>query len=285
MYSYVGAYTLLSSGGQNAALRAAPESGCASRHSTGRRFRHGQARREDCARHRRHRLGEREAVRERRSLRLYNRAPRSRVGRRGQGDRTQCRRRAGRRGEPCRSRPPVRTEQAGEGQTRNRIRQCWYRAVCSLGQDHRGALRRDLRRQCEKPSVHGAESACADAGRRVDYPQCIDRRQQRVARVGVYSATKAAVRSFARTWTTDVKDRRIRVNAVSPGYIDTPGLSGLLAASGAAEQRRKTISNAVPLGRFGTPDEVANAVVFLASDDSSYVTGTELFVDAGVAQV
>jgi NAD(P)-dependent dehydrogenase (short-subunit alcohol dehydrogenase family) len=101
----------------------------------------------------------------------------------------------------------------------------------------------------------------------------------------VYSATKAAVRSFARTWTTDLKDRRIRVNAVSPGYIDTPGLSGLLAASGAAEQRRKTISNTVPLGRFGTPDEIAKAVVFLASDDSSYVTGTELFVDAGVAQV
>jgi NAD(P)-dependent dehydrogenase (short-subunit alcohol dehydrogenase family) len=101
----------------------------------------------------------------------------------------------------------------------------------------------------------------------------------------VYSATKAAVRSFARTWTTDLKDRRIRVNAVSPGYIDTPGLSGLLAASGAAEQRRKTISNAVPLGRLGAPDEVAKAVVFLASDDSSYVTGTELFVDAGVAQV
>ena len=102
---------------------------------------------------------------------------------------------------------------------------------------------------------------------------------------GVYSATKAAVRSFARTWTTDVKDRRIRVNAVSPGYIDTPGLSGLLAASGAAEQRRKTISNAVPFGRFGTPDEIAKAVVFLTSDDSSYVTGTELFVDGGVAQV
>jgi NAD(P)-dependent dehydrogenase (short-subunit alcohol dehydrogenase family) len=101
----------------------------------------------------------------------------------------------------------------------------------------------------------------------------------------VYSATKAAVRSFARTWTTDLKDRRIRVNAVSPGYIDTPGLSGLLAASGAAEQRRKTISNTVPLGRFGTPDEIAKAVVFLASDDSSYVAGTELFVDAGVAQV
>src|SRR5438128_6139072 len=101
----------------------------------------------------------------------------------------------------------------------------------------------------------------------------------------VYSATKAAVRSFARTWTTDLKDRRIRVNAVSPGFIDTPGLSDLLAASGQGQQRRKSISNVVPLGRFGTPDEIAKAVVFLASDDSSYVTGTELFVDAGVAQV
>jgi NAD(P)-dependent dehydrogenase (short-subunit alcohol dehydrogenase family) len=101
----------------------------------------------------------------------------------------------------------------------------------------------------------------------------------------VYSATKAAVRSFARSWSTDLKDRGIRVNAVSPGFIDTPGLSGLLGASGADEQRRKAISDAVPLGRFGTPDEIARAVVFLASDDSSYVMGTELFVDGGVAQV
>ena len=101
----------------------------------------------------------------------------------------------------------------------------------------------------------------------------------------VYSATKAAVRSFARTWTTDLKDRRIRVNAVSPGTIDTPGLSGLLASSETGEQQRKMISSVVPLGRFGTPDEVAKAVVFLASDDSSYVTGTELFVDGGFAQV
>jgi NAD(P)-dependent dehydrogenase (short-subunit alcohol dehydrogenase family) len=101
----------------------------------------------------------------------------------------------------------------------------------------------------------------------------------------VYSATKAAVRSFARTWTTDLKDRRIRVNAVSPGSIDTPGLRGLLASSETGQQRLKMISNAVPLGRLGTPDEIAKAVVFLASDDSSYVTGTELFVDGGFAQV
>jgi NAD(P)-dependent dehydrogenase (short-subunit alcohol dehydrogenase family) len=101
----------------------------------------------------------------------------------------------------------------------------------------------------------------------------------------VYSATKAAVRSFARTWTTDLKDRRIRVNAVSPGSIDTPGLNELLASSETGQQRLKMISNSVPLGRLGTPDEIAKAVVFLASDDSSYVTGAELFVDGGFAQV
>jgi NAD(P)-dependent dehydrogenase (short-subunit alcohol dehydrogenase family) len=101
----------------------------------------------------------------------------------------------------------------------------------------------------------------------------------------VYSATKAAVRSFARTWTTDLKDRRIRVNAISPGAIDTPGLSKLVASSEASRQRMAVISTVVPLGRLGTPDEIAKAVVFLASDDSSYITGTELFVDGGFAQV
>ena len=101
----------------------------------------------------------------------------------------------------------------------------------------------------------------------------------------VYSATKAAVRSFARTWTTDLKDRRIRVNAISPGPIDTPGLSELLASSETGEQRKKMISNTVPLGRFGAPEEIAKAVVFLASDDASYITGIELFVDGGFAQV
>jgi len=101
----------------------------------------------------------------------------------------------------------------------------------------------------------------------------------------VYSAPKAAIRSFARTWTTDLKERRIRVNAMSPGSIDTPGLSDLFASGEAGEQRRQTISKSVPLGRLGRPDEIAKAVVFLASDDSSHVTGTELFVDGGFAQV
>lgn len=101
----------------------------------------------------------------------------------------------------------------------------------------------------------------------------------------VYAATKAAVRSFARTWTTDLKARRIRVNAVSPGSTDTPGLNGLLASSEVGQERKKLISTATPLGRLGMPDEIAKAVVFLASDDSSYITGTELFVDGGFAQV
>jgi len=101
----------------------------------------------------------------------------------------------------------------------------------------------------------------------------------------VYSATKAAVRSFARTWTTDLKDRRIRVNAISPGSTETPGFRELQTSSEVGQQRLKMISNLVPLGRIGTPDEVARAVVFLASDDSSYITGTELFVDGGLAQV
>src|SRR5882757_6401459 len=97
----------------------------------------------------------------------------------------------------------------------------------------------------------------------------------------VYSATKAAVRSFARTWTTDLKDRHIRVNVVSPGSTDTPPWH----TTEAREQGLKAAPNIIPLGRVGTPDEIAKAVVFLASDDSSYVAGTELFVDGGFAQV
>ncbi len=100
----------------------------------------------------------------------------------------------------------------------------------------------------------------------------------------VYSATKAAVRSFARTWTTDLKDRHIRVNVVSPGSTDTEGLRELLGSSEVGQQRLKMISASVPLGRLAKPQEIARAVVFLASDDSSYNTGTELFVHGGFDQ-
>ena len=101
----------------------------------------------------------------------------------------------------------------------------------------------------------------------------------------VYSATKAAIRSFARTWTTDLKARRIRVNAISPGPIDTEGLRELVGPAQAGQDRLKSLSSVVPMGRMGNPDEIAKAAVFLASDDSSFVTGIELFVDGGFAQV
>jgi NAD(P)-dependent dehydrogenase (short-subunit alcohol dehydrogenase family) len=101
----------------------------------------------------------------------------------------------------------------------------------------------------------------------------------------VYNATKAAIRSFARTWTVELKHRKIRVNAISPGMIDTPGLNGLAQSQEQLDQFKTSFVSAVPLGRVGSPDEVAKAVSFLASDDSSYVTGIELFVDGGVAQI
>lgn len=101
----------------------------------------------------------------------------------------------------------------------------------------------------------------------------------------VYSATKAAVRSFARSWTTDLKSRKIRVNAISPGPIDTPGVDGLAKNPQEAEDIKASLAAGVPLGRMGAPDEIAKVAVFLGSDDSSFVTGIELFVDGGMAQV
>jgi NAD(P)-dependent dehydrogenase (short-subunit alcohol dehydrogenase family) len=101
----------------------------------------------------------------------------------------------------------------------------------------------------------------------------------------VYSATKAAVRSFARTWTMDLKERKIRVNAISPGPIDTP----IFASAGRTEEQIRQLkagfAAGVPLGRLGQAEEIAKAAVFLASDDSSFVTGIELFVDGGLAQI
>jgi NAD(P)-dependent dehydrogenase (short-subunit alcohol dehydrogenase family) len=101
----------------------------------------------------------------------------------------------------------------------------------------------------------------------------------------VYSATKAAVRSFARTWTLDLKVRGIRVNAVSPGSTDTPALNGLGQTEAERQQIKAGLMASIPMGRLGTPDEIAKAVVFLASADSSYITGIELFVDGGAAQI
>jgi len=102
--------------------------------------------------------------------------------------------------------------------------------------------------------------------------------------MSVYSATKAAVRSFARTWTNDLRERRIRVNVLSPGHIDTPIMESLQQGE-ALVQMKKQMENNIPLGRLGDPDEIARAVSFLASDDASYISGAELYVDGGVAQV
>jgi NAD(P)-dependent dehydrogenase (short-subunit alcohol dehydrogenase family) len=96
----------------------------------------------------------------------------------------------------------------------------------------------------------------------------------------VYGATKAAIRSFARSWTSDLKARNIRVNVLSPGPVQTPGFDVF-----ADDNVRSYMKSIVPLGRLGTADEIAKAALFLASDDSSYVAGTELFVDGGSAAV
>ena len=102
----------------------------------------------------------------------------------------------------------------------------------------------------------------------------------------VYAATKAALRSFARSWSVDLKQRRIRVNVVAPGTVVTPGYKTELGMTDdQIRQFDAQAAAAAPLGRTGTPDEIAKAVLFLASDDSSYVTGIELFVDGGVAQI
>jgi NAD(P)-dependent dehydrogenase (short-subunit alcohol dehydrogenase family) len=106
-----------------------------------------------------------------------------------------------------------------------------------------------------------------------------------VAGFSVYSASKAAVRSFARCWTSDLKQRKIRVNAISPGPIETPIFNTMGLTEEQIAEFKKSFVNTVPLGRIGEADEIASAALFLACDDSSYVTGIELCVDGGEAQV
>jgi NAD(P)-dependent dehydrogenase (short-subunit alcohol dehydrogenase family) len=106
-----------------------------------------------------------------------------------------------------------------------------------------------------------------------------------VPAMSVYSATKAAVRSFARGWTNDLKDRKIRVNVISPGPIDTPVFESLGKTPEERNAVKAQFAASVPLGRMGQPDEIGKTAVFLASDDSSFVAGVELFVDGGAAQV
>lgn len=102
---------------------------------------------------------------------------------------------------------------------------------------------------------------------------------------GVYSATKAAVRSFARSWTNDLKDRKIRVNTLSPGPVDTPIFDNIAQSKEQVDGLKAGFASQVPLGRMGRPEEIATVALFLASDDSSFVTGIDLTVDGGMAQV
>ena len=101
----------------------------------------------------------------------------------------------------------------------------------------------------------------------------------------VYSATKAAIRNFARSWILDLKDRRIRVNAVSPGLTETAGLNDLFGGGEQAQGTKDYLVGQIPAGRIGQPEEIAKAVMFLASDEASYINGIELFVDGGQAQI
>ncbi len=101
----------------------------------------------------------------------------------------------------------------------------------------------------------------------------------------VYSASKAAVRNFARSWILDLKDRGIRVNVVSPGLTDTAGLNELFGGGEQAQGAKDSLVSQVPASRIGKPEDIANAVLFLASDEASFVNGIELFVDGGMNQI
>lgn len=103
--------------------------------------------------------------------------------------------------------------------------------------------------------------------------------------LSVYSATKAAVRNFARNWILDLKDRHIRVNAVSPGVTETAGLNELFGGGDQADGTKNYLAGLIPAGRIGQPEEIAKAVLFLASEDASFINGVELFVDGGQVQI
>jgi NAD(P)-dependent dehydrogenase (short-subunit alcohol dehydrogenase family) len=101
----------------------------------------------------------------------------------------------------------------------------------------------------------------------------------------VYAATKAALRSFARTWAVELQGRQIRVNTLSPGPIDTPIISAQFPNPEAEAKGREFFKSIVPLNRLGDPEETAKAALFLASSDSSYITATDLVVDGGLTQI
>jgi NAD(P)-dependent dehydrogenase (short-subunit alcohol dehydrogenase family) len=109
--------------------------------------------------------------------------------------------------------------------------------------------------------------------------------QKGIGGFSLYNATKAAVRSFARTWTSDLKQRKIRVNSISPGPIETPIFGKLGLGDAELAQLATSLVSQVPLGRAGRPEEIASVALFLASDESSFITGIDLCVDGGMAQI
>ena len=160
--------------------------------------------------------------------------------------------------------------------------------VASFGTwiDHGGAVRQVLRHQCKRNPVHRSKGIAAYVRRWGHCHEWIITSIKGAPAFSVYAATKAAVRSFARSWASDLRGRDIRVNVVSPGTVVTPAYKSELGLSD--EEINEFVRRAAevtPLGRAGTPDEIAKAVSFLASDDASYVTGIELFVDGGQAQI
>ena len=133
--------------------------------------------------------------------------------------------------------------------------------------------------------LYGAEGPSPLQRWRLDHPDLFGLERDGDPGFTAYAASKAAVRNFARGWTMELKDRKIRVNSMSPGPIETPALERAGLTAEQAEQAAAQFTTQIPLGRRGKPEEIAAAVTFLASDESSYITGVDLAVDGGMAQV
>ena len=156
----------------------------------------------------------------------------------------------------------------------------------TAGQDHGSGLRPDFPRQCQGHDLHSAKGTCADAGWRVHHPYGIDDGLDgRTPAFSIYSASKAAIRNLARSWALDLKSTGIRVNVLSPGATATPGLLDGLARTGKKDAMIAGLIEQTPLGRMADPDEIAAVALFLASDDSRFMTGSEVFADGGLAQI
>lgn len=132
-------------------------------------------------------------------------------------------------------------------------------------------------------SVQKALPLLRDGGSIILVSSCVHTKG--LPQYSAYSATKAAVRSFARSWAAELKDRNIRVNTLSPGATDTPIIDGQFKTKAEAEEVKKQFAAIIPLGRLGDADELANVALFLASSESSYVTGADLVVDGGWTQI